>query len=134
MQQNIELEKNINENPKPHQCRKAIASLLLSDIGEEHIDMIDAMTEFCGGMGDGEICGALAGAIAMLHICNSREATDRWQDEFMDWFYERFDAYDCREIIANSGMCRDEICPKLILETCMRLRLYLDQHPKSAKR
>jgi hypothetical protein len=125
MKQDALLERINNEKAKGACCGRAIMSLSLEDLGKENADLSAAMAGFCAGMGRGEICGSLAGAIAALHVCDTQRATLSWQDEFMDWFHARFGAYDCRDIIADDKALRNEFCPKLILETYLQLRTYI---------
>jgi hypothetical protein len=99
--------------------------LALQDLGKESMELMDAMTGFCGGMGRGKICGSLAAAVAALHVSNNQKATDEWQDEFMDWFLERFGGYDCHDIIGEDQTKKELICPELILETWLKLRTYI---------
>jgi C_GCAxxG_C_C family probable redox protein len=125
MGQNEIVERIQNEKAKGHCCSETIMSLSLKELGKENEDLMAAMTGFCAGMGRGSICGALAGAIAALHVCDTHKATSLWQDEFMDWFHAQFGAYDCRDITACDKERRDEICLKLVLETYLRLRVYI---------
>ncbi|MDR2610743.1 MAG: C-GCAxxG-C-C family protein [Clostridiales Family XIII bacterium] len=125
MNQNEQTERICKEKMKGHCCSQAIMSLSLEDLGKENEDLIVAMTGFCSGMGRGEICGSLAGAIAALHVCDTQKATSVWQDEFMDWFCERFGAYDCRDITAGDKERQNGLCLKLILETYFHLQNYI---------
>jgi C_GCAxxG_C_C family probable redox protein len=115
----------LNEQLKGRCCSQIIMELALEDLGKENEELVDAMAGFCMGMGKGEICGALAAAVAALHVADTEKATESWQDEFMDWFNGRFGAYDCHDIIHNDPELRMQTCPNLVLETWLKLRTYI---------
>ena len=115
---------------KSYCCSQTILSLCLEDMGKENEDLVTAMAAFCGGMGRGKICGTLAAAIAALHVKNPDAAKLSWQDEYMDWFEDRFGGYDCYEIIQDDPVKRIELCPRLVLESYLKLREFiLDEAP-----
>jgi C_GCAxxG_C_C family probable redox protein len=118
-------ERLLNEYLKGRCCSQAIMELALQDLGKESEELMEAITAFCGGMGRGKICGALAAAVAALHVSNSQKATEKWQDEFMDWFLDKFGGYDCHDIIGDDYAKKEQACPGLILETWYRLRIYI---------
>ena len=106
-------------------CSQIIMALCLEDLGKENEDLISAMTAFCDGMGEGKICGSLAAAVAALHVADTKKATESWQDEFMDWFYDTFGDYDCYGIIEDEEIKKISLCPKIIEDTYMKLREYI---------
>ncbi|MDR2486432.1 MAG: C-GCAxxG-C-C family protein [Clostridiales Family XIII bacterium] len=110
---------------KSYCCSQTIVSLCLEDMGKQNEDLVNAMAAFCGGMGRGKICGTLAAAIAILHVKDQETAKAEWQDEYMDWFEDRFGGYDCYEIIQDDPIKRIEFCPKLVLESYLKLREYI---------
>jgi hypothetical protein len=120
-----EQQRLIIEQTKGRCCSQAIMALALEDLGKENEDLITAMAGFCGGMGRGRICGSLVAAIAALHVCDTENASKLWQTEIMDWFFEKFGAYDCFDIIGNDPMRRNKVCPSLILATYLKLREYI---------
>lgn len=125
---------NISErllNAKIHRkcCSQIIMTLCLEDLEIENEELITAMTAFCDGMGEGKICGSLAAAIAALHVADTKKATDSWQDEFMDWFYDRFGDYDCFGIIEDDERKKISFCPIIVEETYMKLREYIIPTP-----
>lgn len=110
---------------KGYCCSKTIMSLCLEDMGKVNEDLIVAMTAFCEGMGEGKICGSLAAAIAALHVADTKTATESWQDEFMDWFYDRYGDYDCEGIVGDNSIKKISLCPVIIEETYLKLKEYI---------
>jgi hypothetical protein len=75
---------------------------------------------------DGAFCGALAAAVAVLYAANDDERAADCQDELMDWFSESFGSYNCKSFAQDMNVIREELCPKIILATYLRLRNYID--------
>ena len=117
-------ERLFNSMIKGHCCSQTIMSLCLEDLDKENEDLIKAMTAFCVGMGEGKICGTLAAAVAALHVVDSAQATDSWQEELMNWFYDNYGDYDCCGIIGEDTRKQLSYCPKIIEETYLKLREY----------
>jgi hypothetical protein len=129
-------------------CCDLLLQLALSDIGRENGNMVEALAEqvanaqsadrsrgldvrarsFPGApRANGRIfCSALAAAVAVLYSVKNDEDAADGQDDLMDWFSSCFGGYDCASIAASHNMTRDELCPKLILSTYLRLREYID--------
>jgi hypothetical protein len=84
----------------------------------------------CVGEESGTFCGALAAAIAILYLDKDSEEAEACQDEFMDWFADNFGGYDCDSIAQNLDILKDELCPKVILQTYLHLRTHIkpDNH------
>jgi hypothetical protein len=76
--------------------------------------------------GDGAFCGALAAAVAVLYAAQDDERAADCQDELMDWFSENFGSYNCKSFAEDMNIIREELCPKIILATYLRLRNYID--------
>jgi hypothetical protein len=74
---------------------------------------------------DGTLCGALAAAVAVLYSVKERNDAANCQDELMDWFNASFGSYDCEAIAEDSDASKEELCPKVILATYLRLRDYI---------
>lgn len=75
---------------------------------------------------DGTFCGALAAAVAILYLAKECEDAADCQDELMDWFCHRFGGYECEAIESSLNIPKEELCPKVILATYLRLRGYID--------
>jgi hypothetical protein len=71
-------------------------------------------------------CGALAAAVAVLYCAKEHEDAINCQDELMDWFGDHFGSFDCETVASILNIPRDELCPKVILETYLHLRDHLD--------
>ncbi|MDR0817436.1 MAG: C-GCAxxG-C-C family protein [Clostridiales Family XIII bacterium] len=118
-------ERLFEEKLKGRCCSQTIVSLCLEDMGKENEDLVSAMAAFCNGMGRGKICGTLAAAVAVLQVADPDATTNNTQVEFMDWFEDRFGGYDCSELIGDDPVLKQELCPRIVLETYLKLREYI---------
>jgi hypothetical protein len=128
-----------------------LLTLALSDIGRENDNTVAALAEHCAdaidetrarrlgvrpaptpeerdgcASGDGVFCGALAAAVAVLYAAQDDERAADSQDELMDWFSDSFGSYNCKSFAEDMNIIREELCPKIILATYLRLRNYID--------
>jgi len=99
----------------------------MEDMDRKNEDLVTAMAAFCNGMSKGNICGTLAAAIAVLYVSDYNAALSGNQEEYMDWFADRFGGYDCCEVIHNDPEKRIELCPRIVLESYIKLREYIIQ-------
>jgi len=91
-------------------CSQAVAAAGQEMLGKGNDDVIRAMGAFGGGLGgNGEVCGALAGALALLGLKYSRAKSDEKENPKM-WraaheLVERFR----NEVVKRDGsiLCRD---------------------------
>jgi hypothetical protein len=74
----------------------------------------------------GTFCGALTAAIAVLYLEKDTDEAAAAQDELMDWFADSFGEYDCEGVMSYQGMTREDLCPRIILATYLKLRTYID--------
>ena len=105
---------------------------------------------FGAGMArQGEVCGALSGALMVLGLQygqdrpDGKEQTYRMAHEFMEIFRERHGALRCRDLVGHDistpeGLqaARDanvfaSLCPVFVDETARALTKYLHDHPRS---
>lgn len=105
---------------KGYCCSQIITAMILEDLGKENTDLIGAMGAFCDGLGVGEICGTLAASIGMLYMVDPKEAEKGLKNEFMDWFYDAYGGYNCKEIVNDDPSKKMEICPVMI-ENCYNM-------------
>jgi len=93
-------------------CSQAIAAVGQEKLEKVNDDVIRAMGAFGGGLGgNGEVCGALAGGLAVLGLRYSRAASGEKENPKM-WADTRELAQRFRDEIVNQGgtiNCRD-IC------------------------
>lgn len=91
-------------------CSQAIASVGQEKLGKGHDEVIRAMGAFGGGLGgNGEVCGALAGALAVLGLRYSRAQSDEKENPKM-WADAEELVRRFRDEIVNQGgtiYCRD---------------------------
>jgi hypothetical protein len=106
-------------------CCKTIVDLCIEDLGREKLAFTIELSDFCNDIGCGEICGALAGAVAAIHAADPGSALSTKQEDLMDWFHGRFGGYDCKDIVGENEEKRCEDCPKMILETYSQIKGYL---------
>lgn len=88
-------------------CSQCIAAVGQEKLGKGNDDVIRAMGAFGGGLcGNGEVCGALAGALAVLGLRYSRAKSDEKEDAKMwkvaDEVFKRFRD----EIVNKNGAIR----------------------------
>ncbi|MDD5099912.1 MAG: C-GCAxxG-C-C family protein [Syntrophales bacterium] len=89
---------------KRFHCSQAVLSVGQEKLGMNDGEVIKAMGAFGGGLGgNGEVCGAIVGALAVLGLRFSRASEDEKEDPKM-WSYaheilERFQ----KEIVKNHG-------------------------------
>ena len=111
---------------KKHCCSQAIVNMALTDMGAEdevRAGLAKAMGAFCGGLHEGLACGALCGAKAALFFAEEDydKAHDELGPELMEWFKERFGAWNCDELLDGDQGRRLTLCPIIIEETYMKL-------------
>jgi hypothetical protein len=104
-------------------CSEAILALCLEDLGKENEDLVRSMKAFCEGMGEGQVCGTLAAAVAALYVADipAGDLTSMRQD-LMDWFYDRFGALTCEGLVGGDPYKKIEFCPGCVAETYAKLR------------
>jgi C_GCAxxG_C_C family probable redox protein len=88
-------------------CSQVIATVGQEKLGKGNDEVIRAMGAFGGGLcGNGEVCGALAGALAVLGLRYSRARSDEKEDPKMwkvaDELFRRFRD----EIVNQNGSIR----------------------------
>ncbi|MDR1272659.1 MAG: C-GCAxxG-C-C family protein [Clostridiales Family XIII bacterium] len=99
-------------------CSETIMKLGLEDLKIEDEKLIDAMGAFCGGMGAGQVCGALAASVSLMCVTAGRAVGKKEiRPEFMKWFGEKFGALDCPTLIDNDVENKKTRCPLLIEQT-----------------
>lgn len=105
---------------KGYCCSQIITAMILDDLGKENPDMINAMGGFCNGMEEGENCGTLLASIAMLYMVDTKAADQGLRADFMNWFYDAYNSYSCRDIVNDDPSLKMEICPVMI-ENCYNM-------------
>jgi C_GCAxxG_C_C family probable redox protein len=102
-------------------CSQAVAAVGQEKLGKGNDDVIRAMGAFGGGLGgNGEVCGALAGGLAVLGLRYSRAPGDEkenpkmWADaqelmrRFRDEIVNQAGTIDCRDIAGVNWKDRGE--------------------------
>lgn len=105
---------------KGYCCSQIITAMILEDMDKENQDMIDAMGGFCNGMESGETCGTLIASIAMLFMVDTKAANQELRADFMDWYYDIYGSYSCRDIVHDDPAQKMEVCPVMI-ENCYNM-------------
>lgn len=111
---------------KGYCCSQIIMALGLSDLHRENPDLISAMGGLCNGFEEGKFCGTLGAAISLLYLVDPYEANKSMRADLMDWFYDRFGAYDCEEILDGNPMNKTTLCPVMVEETYEMLQEFLE--------
>jgi C_GCAxxG_C_C family probable redox protein len=94
-------------------CSQILVLLGLENLGRDDPDLVRAMHGLAGGMGAGEVCGALTGGAALLGLYAGRGRGDEMEDPRLDemlvelvaWFHESygepFGGIRCAEILGD---------------------------------
>ena len=112
-------------------CSESIMNMALEDMGrtpEERKDLIKAMTAYCGGLREGLACGTLCAARSALCLAEEdrSKALDELGPELMRWFKDRFDYWNCAELLEGDETRKQTLCPVIIEETYLKLRDMLE--------
>ncbi len=103
-------------------CSQALAAVGQEKLGKGGDEVIRAMGAFGGGLGgNGEVCGALAGALAVIGLRHSRAHADEkenpkmWAEaqemvrRFRDEIVNLQGTIDCRDIAQVNWLDRSEV-------------------------
>ena len=132
-------------------CSQAVAAVGQEKLGRGNDDVIRAMGAFGGGLGgNGEVCGALAGALAVIGLRYSRAHADEkenpkmWADtqemvrRFRDEIVKLDGTISCRDIAQVNWLSRTETkafyqgdkvkkCIRIVGETALLLGEMLER-------
>ncbi|MRR15775.1 MAG: C_GCAxxG_C_C family protein [Deltaproteobacteria bacterium] len=132
-------------------CSQAVAAAGQEKLGRGNDDVIRAMGAFGGGLGgNGEVCGALVGALAVIGLRYSRanaaekENPKMWADaeelvrRFRDEIVQRDGTISCRDIAQVNWLSRSEVkafysgdkvktCIRIVGETALVLGEMLER-------
>ena len=111
---------------KRHCCSETIMNMALEDMGWSEEDRrvpMKAMGAYCGGLHVGLACGALCGAKSALFIAEEDidKAHDELGPELMEWFKERFGAWNCGELLEGEPGSNPEFCLVIMSDTYIKL-------------
>ena len=114
-------------------CAQAVLSAFAAQFGISEETALRLASPFGGGIArQGQVCGALTGALMVLGLQRGNSApqgkdeTYRISEEFVQAFQERYGAILCRELIgfdvstpeglqaAREGKVFDSVCPGLV--------------------
>ena len=117
---------------KGYCCSEMIMDMALEDMGrseEERRDAVWSMGAFCSGLHEGLACGTLCAAKAALYIAeeNYHKAHGELGPELMEWFKERFGAWNCAELLEGDDSRRQTLCPLIVEETYIKLYDMLEE-------
>ena len=122
-------------------CSQILAQMGLELMGAASPELVRAMMGLCGGIGSsGATCGALTGAVCVLHLFGGRGTPEERADfelglmtsELMEWFSSEYTAsYGgvlCQEILAGNKANMVLRCPAIIQNTWDKVREILVAH------
>jgi C_GCAxxG_C_C family probable redox protein len=131
-------------------CAQAIFSAFAGQFGVSSEFAMRLAAPFGGGIArEGEVCGALSGALMVLGLQygknrpEAKEEIYRIARDFMEQFRGQHGSIHCRELLghdistpeglqaARDGNAFSTVCPLLIDETAKALARYLKDHPAS---
>lgn len=132
-------------------CSQAIAAAGLERLGKKDADIIRVMGAFGGGLGgNGEVCGALAGGLAVLGLKYSRATAEEkenprmWKEteelvrRFRDEIVHSNGSICCRDIAGIDWKNRDQVkafydgdkvktCIRIVADTALLLGEMLER-------
>lgn len=109
-------------------CSETVMKLGLEDLKIEDEKVIDAMGAFCGGMGAGQVCGALAAAVSLMCVATGRAVGKKEiRPELTKWFEEKFGALDCPTLIDGDAENKKTRCPVYIEQTYEHVQGLLEE-------
>ncbi|MCL2492456.1 MAG: C-GCAxxG-C-C family protein [Clostridiales bacterium] len=113
-------------------CSESIMLCILQDMEYDEgraRDLVRAMGAFCGGMGAGLLCGALAGGVAAAYVAceDYAQAHDELRPEIIDWFKDRFGATECSDILEGDEMRKFTLCPGIMEEVYEKVHGILEE-------
>ena len=116
---------------KGYCCSENIMDMALEDMGrdvEQRQLFVKSMGAFCGGLHEGLACGTLCAAKAALWLAaeDSGKVCGELGPELMEWFRERFGAWDCADLLEGDESRRQTLCPVIIEDTYLKLRDMLE--------
>ena len=96
-------------------CSETIMKLVLEDLCIEDDRLIDAMGAFCGGMGAGQVCGALSALVSSMCVALGRVSVKKeLRADIVEWFKCEHGALDCTTLIKGDAANKKTICPGII--------------------
>lgn len=122
-------------------CAQAVLGAFAEECGLSEEQALNIALCFSAGMRNGEVCGAVSGAIMVLGLKSAglgsgEDESKRWgyqkTNEFLEKFKDENTSYVCREILrcdisteagrkyANTHNCFRTICPKMV-ESAVRI-------------
>ena len=112
-------------------CSESVMLCLLQDMECDEArarDLVRAMGAFCGGMGEGLLCGALAGGVAAMYVAvdDYRQAKEELRPEIAAWFRERFGSTECADILEGDDTRIFTLCPGIMAEVYEKVRDVLE--------
>lgn len=124
-------ERVLDERLKKHCCSESVMNMCLEDMGwseEAREPIVRAMGAYCGGFKAGLACGALCAGKAALFIAEQDrgKAHDELGPEMMEWFRDRFGAWNCAELLEGDESRKQTLCPVIIEETYLKARDILE--------
>ncbi|WP_432664711.1 C-GCAxxG-C-C family protein [Wukongibacter baidiensis] len=120
-----------------YNCSQAVVGVFCEEFGLDKETALKISTAFGGGCRNGEVCGAVSGALMALglkeghHVEGDVDTKDKAYSltkEFINRFKEKYDTIICKEllghdlsiegqkeIIKEKGLF-DTLCPKLVMD------------------
>ncbi|HCC00489.1 MAG TPA: hypothetical protein DEP42_04635 [Ruminococcaceae bacterium] len=116
----------LDTHEKGANCAQSVLVVLCDEIGLDRDEALKLTACFGRGMGSGEVCGTLSGALMALGMkygsvkegdLKSKKAMSKKAYEFTEKFKKKYHTVLCRELLADSQKENGDasaICPKLI--------------------
>ena len=108
-------------------CSETVMNMFLEDIGRDpgqNRDLVKSMGAFCGGLHAGLACGVLCAAVSVLWIAEQDpvKAREEIGPEMMEWFKDRFGAWNCADLLEGDESWMMTLCPIIMEDTYIKVR------------
>ena len=113
-------------------CAVALVRMGLDLTGSENPQLLQAVSGLCGGVQDGQLCGALTGAACLLNLVDPAGANASMVPELAQWFRaamgEEFGGCACDDIVGGDARLKRERCPAIVEATWLEAKQILRNH------
>lgn len=121
-----DLERIRNLGRQGHCCSQILLTLGLELQGKQNPDLVRSMGGLCGGLGAGELCGALTGGACLLGLYAGKGTQDEdddplllfMLDSLVEWFENEYGAEHggirCRDLLGADVSKKATLCPVMV--------------------
>lgn len=107
-------------------CSQIIAEISLRRMEMENQGLVEAFAGLCDGVKCGRVCGVVSAAVCMIYLADGKEAERGLVQDYLDWFEDAFETFDCYELIGDDPAAKLEKCPMMVEATFQKLAELLE--------